>query len=208
MVDLNQCNNYDPLKLINLQLQKMSESGHGSGSSSRNKDEEKKVKPAPKNAKSMSTSAKRMQKELGEITLDPPPNCRYWCKEKITINKPAKLVSGKVLIQNLVSALVQKETICMSGCQLYLDPRVPRTRAESSSLTSTSPPSTPSSLQKWPSEHEFTTATSTPRESFVLTFSKTTGVQPSQFLRYVLKYQGWRDLFNPLSNYLLKADVT
>ena len=55
----------------------MSESGPGSGSSSRNKDEEKKVKQAPKNAKSMSTSAKRMQKELGEITLDPPPNCRY-----------------------------------------------------------------------------------------------------------------------------------
>ena len=61
---------------INLQLQKMSESGPGSGSGSRNKDEDRKVKQAPKNAKSMSTSAKRMQKELGEITLDPPPNCR------------------------------------------------------------------------------------------------------------------------------------
>ena len=101
------------------------------------------------------------------------------------------LVSGNVrrliLIQNLFSALVQKGTICMSGCPLYSDPRVPRTRAESSSLTSTSPPSTPSSLQKWPSEHEFTTATSTPRGSFALTFSKTTGVQLSQFLRYVLK---------------------
>ena len=54
----------------------MSESGPGSGSGSRNKDEDRKVKQAPKNAKSMSTSAKRMQKELGEITLDPPPNCR------------------------------------------------------------------------------------------------------------------------------------
>ena len=54
----------------------MSESGPGSGSSSRNKDEEKKIKQLPKNAKSMSTSAKRMQKELGEITIDPPPNCR------------------------------------------------------------------------------------------------------------------------------------
>merc|ERR1712080_704396 len=29
----------------------------------------------PKMSKSLSTSAKRIQKELGEITLDPPPNC-------------------------------------------------------------------------------------------------------------------------------------
>jgi len=28
-------------------------------------------------AKQLSTSAKRIQKELAEITLDPPPNCRY-----------------------------------------------------------------------------------------------------------------------------------
>ena len=55
----------------------MSESTAGAGSSSRSKDEDKKLKLLPKNAKSMSTSAKRMQKELGEITLDPPPNCRY-----------------------------------------------------------------------------------------------------------------------------------
>ena len=46
------------------------------GSSSRSKDEEKKIKLLPKNGKNMSTSAKRMQKELGEITIDPPPNCR------------------------------------------------------------------------------------------------------------------------------------
>ena len=64
------------IKFLNIKLQKMSESGPGSGSSSRNKDEEKKIKQIPKNAKSMSTSAKRMQKELGEITIDPPPNCR------------------------------------------------------------------------------------------------------------------------------------
>lgn len=64
------------VKFLIIKLQKMSESGPGSGSGSRNKDEEKKVKQLPKNAKSMSTSAKRMQKELGEITIDPPPNCR------------------------------------------------------------------------------------------------------------------------------------
>ena len=54
----------------------MSESGPGPGTSARMKEEDKKIKLIPKNAKSMSTSAKRMQKELGEITLDPPPNCR------------------------------------------------------------------------------------------------------------------------------------
>ncbi|XP_052826129.1 ubiquitin-conjugating enzyme E2 E1 isoform X1 [Octopus bimaculoides] len=31
--------------------------------------------PASKNMKAMSTSLKRIQKELAEITLDPPPNC-------------------------------------------------------------------------------------------------------------------------------------
>ena len=47
----------------------MSESGPGPGTSARMKEEDKKIKLIPKNAKSMSTSAKRMQKELGEITL-------------------------------------------------------------------------------------------------------------------------------------------
>ncbi|KAE9531660.1 hypothetical protein AGLY_010866 [Aphis glycines] len=36
----------------------------------------KEVKPNPKMSKSLSTSTKRIQKELAEITLDPPPNCR------------------------------------------------------------------------------------------------------------------------------------
>ena len=31
-----------------------------------------------KGSKALSTSAKRIQKELAEITVDPPPNCRYW----------------------------------------------------------------------------------------------------------------------------------
>ena len=30
-----------------------------------------------KGSKALSTSAKRIQKELAEITVDPPPNCRY-----------------------------------------------------------------------------------------------------------------------------------
>ncbi|KAF0301057.1 Ubiquitin-conjugating enzyme E2 [Amphibalanus amphitrite] len=41
-----------------------------------NKSEEKHNKTlTPKASKSLSTSAKRIQKELAEITLDPPPNC-------------------------------------------------------------------------------------------------------------------------------------
>ncbi|KAF6207172.1 hypothetical protein GE061_018411 [Apolygus lucorum] len=39
------------------------------------KTENKEVKPNPKMSKALSTSAKRIQKELAEITLDPPPNC-------------------------------------------------------------------------------------------------------------------------------------
>ncbi|XP_057372966.1 ubiquitin-conjugating enzyme E2 E1-like [Daphnia carinata] len=37
--------------------------------------EAKEAKPNPKMSKALSTSAKRIQKELAEITLDPPPNC-------------------------------------------------------------------------------------------------------------------------------------
>uniref|UniRef100_A0A2D4G0V8 Uncharacterized protein n=1 Tax=Micrurus corallinus TaxID=54390 RepID=A0A2D4G0V8_MICCO len=41
-----------------------------------------------KNSKLLSTSAKRIQKELADITLDPPPNCRYlfFCKKTATDN--------------------------------------------------------------------------------------------------------------------------
>ncbi|XP_076312915.1 ubiquitin-conjugating enzyme E2-24 kDa isoform X1 [Tachypleus tridentatus] len=51
--------------------------GRSSGSSS-NQDREKEQKEPklnPKMSKALSTSAKRIQKELAEITLDPPPNC-------------------------------------------------------------------------------------------------------------------------------------
>ncbi|CDQ81145.1 unnamed protein product [Oncorhynchus mykiss] len=36
----------------------------------------KEAKISSKTAAKLSTSAKRIQKELAEITLDPPPNCR------------------------------------------------------------------------------------------------------------------------------------
>lgn len=39
------------------------------------KPETKDTKPNPKISKALGTSAKRIQKELAEITLDPPPNC-------------------------------------------------------------------------------------------------------------------------------------
>lgn len=59
-------------------------SGRGRGSGSTNntasqpndaKPETKEVKTNPKISKALGTSAKRIQKELAEITLDPPPNC-------------------------------------------------------------------------------------------------------------------------------------
>lgn len=64
--------------------------GNGNGNSSSNnsngnasavngpqetKPETKDPKPNPKISKALGTSAKRIQKELAEITLDPPPNC-------------------------------------------------------------------------------------------------------------------------------------
>ncbi|XP_015604409.1 ubiquitin-conjugating enzyme E2-24 kDa [Cephus cinctus] len=50
--------------------------GRGRGSSlADNKPDNKEAKPNPKMSKALGTSAKRIQKELAEITLDPPPNC-------------------------------------------------------------------------------------------------------------------------------------
>lgn len=50
--------------------------GRGSSSSVRNSEPgSKENKPNHKMSKALGTSAKRIQKELAEITLDPPPNC-------------------------------------------------------------------------------------------------------------------------------------
>lgn len=49
--------------------------GNGAINSTENKPEFKDAKPGPKISKALGTSAKRIQKELAEITLDPPPNC-------------------------------------------------------------------------------------------------------------------------------------
>ncbi|EAT43538.1 AAEL005038-PA [Aedes aegypti] len=58
--------------------------GNGNGTGSGNstpeapsvpKPETKETKSNPKISKALGTSAKRIQKELAEITLDPPPNC-------------------------------------------------------------------------------------------------------------------------------------
>ncbi|XP_016989891.1 ubiquitin-conjugating enzyme E2-24 kDa [Drosophila rhopaloa] len=50
--------------------------GGASGSNAAGGDEPRKdAKPTPRISKALGTSAKRIQKELAEITLDPPPNC-------------------------------------------------------------------------------------------------------------------------------------
>ena len=46
-----------------------------SASQSDTPEKSKKEKGTPKMSKALSTSAKRIQKELGAISLDPPPNC-------------------------------------------------------------------------------------------------------------------------------------
>ena len=46
-----------------------------SASQSETPEKSKKEKGTPKMSKALSTSAKRIQKELGAISLDPPPNC-------------------------------------------------------------------------------------------------------------------------------------
>jgi hypothetical protein len=56
-------------------LETMSSESGSSHANSDTPDKTKKEKPTPKLSKAISTSAKRIQKELGEITLDPPPNC-------------------------------------------------------------------------------------------------------------------------------------
>ncbi|KPP78158.1 hypothetical protein Z043_102359 [Scleropages formosus] len=43
--------------------------------------QKKSSKVSSKTTAKLSTSAKRIQKELAEITLDPPPNCRYGIAE-------------------------------------------------------------------------------------------------------------------------------
>lgn len=49
--------------------------GGSETSTSTTRQETKESKPNPKISKALGTSAKRIQKELAEITLDPPPNC-------------------------------------------------------------------------------------------------------------------------------------
>ena len=61
--------------LTTLILQMSREAGGSSRTNNDSPDKGKREKGTPKMSKSLSTSAKRIQKELGEITLDPPPNC-------------------------------------------------------------------------------------------------------------------------------------
>ncbi|NXF56972.1 UB2E2 enzyme, partial [Ciccaba nigrolineata] len=56
----------------------------------------KEGKISSKTAAKLSTSAKRIQKELAEITLDPPPNCRSSGKqEPISSNSFSSEISSE-----------------------------------------------------------------------------------------------------------------
>ncbi|XP_059221183.1 ubiquitin-conjugating enzyme E2 E1 isoform X2 [Stomoxys calcitrans] len=52
-----------------------SSSGPAAAAATTSEETRKDPKPNPKISKALGTSAKRIQKELAEITLDPPPNC-------------------------------------------------------------------------------------------------------------------------------------
>uniref|UniRef100_A0A3Q3VQH5 Uncharacterized protein n=1 Tax=Mola mola TaxID=94237 RepID=A0A3Q3VQH5_MOLML len=64
----------------------------------------KETKISSKTAAKLSTSAKRIQKELAEITLDPPPNCSKTLK---TCHKETlAVVASKVIYLSISSKLL------------------------------------------------------------------------------------------------------
>ncbi|KAI3360779.1 hypothetical protein L3Q82_013015, partial [Scortum barcoo] len=92
----------------------------------------KETKISSKTAAKLSTSAKRIQKELAEITLDPPPNCRLTVF-KAAVSRRAftpKNLRGCVGVASGTSetALAPKETTSTSGGRPSWDPRAPCTR--------------------------------------------------------------------------------
>uniref|UniRef100_A0A5F8GQI7 Ubiquitin conjugating enzyme E2 E3 n=1 Tax=Monodelphis domestica TaxID=13616 RepID=A0A5F8GQI7_MONDO len=59
--------------------------------------QKKNTKLSSKTTAKLSTSAKRIQKELAEITLDLPPNCSRACASSVTIHSQTEgLIFGKV----------------------------------------------------------------------------------------------------------------
>jgi hypothetical protein len=59
-------------------------------------------------SKALSTSAKRIQKELAEITLDPPPNCRYVYPVYLCILAFITQIVCKVLKENPIEMMQWK----------------------------------------------------------------------------------------------------
>lgn len=114
--------------------------GAGNSADSAPKPDTKESKANPKISKALGTSAKRMQKELAEITLDPPPNCSAGPKGdnlyewvSTILGPPGKkmaLKDERKLLKRLISL------------------QVPSTKVASSSWTSTSHPSTRSNPQR------------------------------------------------------------
>ncbi|EMP26359.1 Ubiquitin-conjugating enzyme E2 E3 [Chelonia mydas] len=74
--------------------------------------QKKNTKLSSKTTAKLSTSAKRIQKELAEITLDPPPNCRALKLASLRLLRPFDAAAGCLPVTSAVKAETE-ETFCI-----------------------------------------------------------------------------------------------